>query len=96
MDAASEYVESSRELLADVPPRDRPGAARNLMVTAATAKDKALLVRGQPTQIVQRNDAAPLLRKLAAAGLLATDHVDGTAEELPAADGVGQPEIDSP
>jgi hypothetical protein len=61
-----------------------PGALRNVETAKAINVDKSALLRGRPTQIVERRDAAELLRKLQATGVVALDlpAVDSTAEEV--------------
>jgi transposase-like protein len=64
--------------------RDIPKALAELSRSKATDIDKGLLLRGQPTAIVQKQDATELLEAIArtAPGAI----VEGSAEEIPEAE----------
>jgi hypothetical protein len=72
--------------LTEIPARDLPGAVRNMATAMGINHDKAALLRGKPTAIVQRgSDAAGLLRKWEAQGLAKVDKgfdAEATAEDL--------------
>jgi hypothetical protein len=85
-DATQRLIDRTDQALHEneIPARDLPGAARNMATAAAISVDKALLMRGRPTQIVERQDAAPLLRKLEALGVATLERsfdAETTAEE---------------
>lgn len=84
-DTTARLMERVENESADIPARDLPGAIRNVATAAAISTDKALLLRGRPTQIVERGDAMTLLRKLSASGLASdTSHdAKATAEDDP-------------
>ena len=63
-----------------LPPRDQPGAIRNISTSKAINIDKAALLRGQPTEIVEHRQAtAELWAEFAA---MFPSVVNGTAEEI--------------
>jgi hypothetical protein len=86
--------EASRQLLDrlmteadEIPARDLPGAVRNLDVAAAVNRDKAAMLRGEPTEIVEhQRDALQILRQLKEMGMpLPADMehaIESTAEEI--------------
>jgi hypothetical protein len=75
-DLAARLVRAIDEKLPDIPARDLPGALRNVETAKAINVDKSALLRGKPTQIVERRDAGELIRRLNALGV-----IDSTAEE---------------
>jgi hypothetical protein len=63
-----------------LPPRDQPGAIRNVATVKGINVDKAALLRGQPTEIVEhRRDVGELWAEFAA---MFPSVVNGTAEEI--------------
>ena len=76
--AAEQYMDASERMqavsleitesmnIADIPERDKPGAARNMTIAAATSSDKALLLTGQATEIHEHRKPEELLRALQA------------------------------
>jgi hypothetical protein len=92
-DVARKASERVRAGLDDVdvkslPERDRPGALRNLEVTAGIATDKASALRGQTTEVVQHLHVHEVFAKLESRwpGIIQREEgdVDGTAEEIDA------------
>jgi hypothetical protein len=82
-DLAQAYAEKELELLAglkDEPmkPSDRASVIRNLSTSRGISVDKAMAMRGMPTQIVEHRTADHTWAKLKEMGLV----VDSTAEEL--------------
>ena len=87
-DLAGEYAVVERKVLERVEEElpnlkagEAAGAARNLATSRAISADKALLLRGRPTEITEHRNPDELLRKLASSSVV--DVVDGTATELP-------------
>ena len=63
-----------------LPPRDQPGALRNVSTSKAINIDKAALLRGQPTEIVEhKQDVQELWAEFAA---MFPSVVNSTAEEI--------------
>jgi hypothetical protein len=58
--------------------RDLPGAVRNMATVGAIHTDKATILRGQPTAIVEHRSVEEIERELKAHGV---EIIDGTAEE---------------
>jgi hypothetical protein len=79
---AARLVHEIGRNMAEIPARDLPGALRNVETAKAINVDKSALLRGRPTQIVERRDASELLRKLQATGVVSVGDVDATAEEV--------------
>jgi hypothetical protein len=75
----AEIVEKLWDSLNDLKPAELANALRNVGVSKAINLDKAQLMRGKPTEIVERRDADQLIRTLQAAGVI---HVDSDAEEI--------------
>ena len=68
-DLAIAYAETERQALeafdlSSLSPKDAAGAIRNLATAKAINVDKAQLMRGNPTQIVEKRDAGEILSKL--------------------------------
>ncbi len=91
-DLAAEYAKLELETIArfrkelpNLKASEAAGAARNIATSRAIAVDKASLLRGRPTTIVEHKTVEESLRKLAALGVIDVDYVDGTADELPPA-----------
>lgn len=80
--ASLEAVQVARAKLHES--KDPAGAARNLMVTGATAMDKLYLATDRPTHITQDRNAGQILTALAAKlGLTpAEPAINGTAEDI--------------
>lgn len=86
-EASREAVDVALKDLRSGNTRDPAGAARNLMVTAATATDKLYLTTDRPTEARQGGDVLSLLRSLEAIipGLAPTPpvaEIDSSAEEI--------------
>lgn len=105
-DLAIEYGEAERKTLERylqvVPvlkPAEAAGAARNMATSRGIATDKALTLRGQPTQITEHRSVDETLKALARLGAkvtLPTGHeyghaLEGSAEEMDDADDDLQP-----
>ena len=86
-DSASLAAEVERSMLVKLrqdfdklPPRDQPGAIRNVATVKGINVDKAALLRGQPTEIVEhRQTTAELWAEFAA---MFPSVVNGAAEEI--------------
>jgi hypothetical protein len=63
-------------------------AARNVATVGGIDRDKAAMLRGEPTEIVEHRDGGEILRELQARGYKLTRDmevaiaIDGTAEEI--------------
>lgn len=70
----------------NLPIRDVAGAARNVATVGGIDRDKAAMLRGEPTEIVEHRDAGEILRQLQARGFKLTADMDrainGTATEV--------------
>ncbi len=105
-DLAIEYGEAERktlerylQVLPELKPAEAAGAARNMATSRGIATDKALTLRGQPTQITEHRSVDETLKALARLGAkvtLPTGHeygqaLEGSAEEMDDADDDLQP-----
>jgi hypothetical protein len=70
MELEDELRKKITEQKDEIPARDLPGALRNVSTSTGIHSDKARLLRGEPTQIVQSKDAAELQRALEAHGFV--------------------------
>jgi len=68
MDVELLIAERLKEKVKHIEARDLPGAQRNVATTSAVHVDKALLLRGEPTEIHGQKDISGTLRKLKARG----------------------------
>lgn len=77
----SKTLDSLDAELADLTAKDRANLLRNAAVAGAIHQDKALLLRGEATQIVKR-ELPEIFRALAAKGVKVEGVIEGTAEEI--------------
>jgi hypothetical protein len=69
MDLEDELRRKIVEQQAEIPARDLPGALRNVATSTGIHSDKARILRGEPTQIVEHKDPLALLRSLRSKGV---------------------------
>jgi hypothetical protein len=62
-----------------IPAKDLPAALKNIATAEAIGIDKALVLSGRPTSVVEHRSGAELVARLARLGAV----VDATATELP-------------
>jgi hypothetical protein len=92
-DLAQAYADAERtaldrlnETLDELDPKDVATAIRNLATSRGISIDKAALLRGRPTQIIEHRDPADIARELAAMRPDVFEYVDEDAEEITDAD----------
>jgi len=70
----------------ELPIRDVAGAARNVATVGGIDRDKAAMIRGEPTEIHEHRDGTEILRALRARGFKLTPDmdaaIDSTATEV--------------
>jgi len=92
-DLAIEYGEAERKTLErylqvvpELKPAEAAGAARNMATSRGIATDKALLLRGRPSEITEHRNVGEIIRALKAKGATVTlptgGVLEGSAEEV--------------
>jgi hypothetical protein len=76
---AQQLTDKLEQEIPNLPARDLAGALRNTEVARGINLDKSLLLRGQPTQIIEHRPPNELYNQFAR---MTGDTVDGTAEEI--------------
>ncbi len=78
---AGKMTERLEQEIDDIPARDLPGGIRNVTTAAAVHTDKAAVLRGEASVVVEHRDASEVIRALKAKGVI----IEGEAEEIPEA-----------
>lgn len=87
-DLENRTIDELEQEIADLSPKDKANLLRNAAVSSGIHIDKAQILRGDPSAIVERRELPEIVRALAAKGVTV---IEGVATEVP----VDQPELEA-